>query len=188
MSEATHSEANMKRDLKVVFLLVVGLTVSCKDTGTGPEPGKPGKFYLEKEYVSHAWGRHVHRGMFIDTAGVVISYDVGNSEVPWHGAASELWSEEELWSKVHHNDTVLGSVPSDTLEWFRELAYASVSGRMSDTSGRGADIGLVTSSCYTLEGGHGLFRKTTLRVIGDMQYHNTSVSAIALADWLESRY
>ena len=62
----------------------------------------------------------------------------------------------------------------------------SVSGRMSDTNGTGADMGLVTYSCYTFEGGQGLLRKTELRADGILEYHNTSPNAIALADWMAS--
>ena len=176
----------MKRCLKVAFLLAAGLVVSCKDAGTDPEPIQQGRFYLEKQYVNYAWGRYVNRGVFIDSAGLVITYDVGISGVPLHGMADELYTEAELWSKISHNDTVWGRVPADTLAWLRQLAYASVSGRMSDTTGTGADMGLVTYSCYTLEGGQGLFRKTELRAEGIMQYHNTSADAITLADWMAS--
>lgn len=174
----------MKRYLKMGFLFAAGIVVSCKDAGTDPEQMQQGRFYLEKEYVNHAWGRYVHRGVFIDSAGLFITYDVGESGVPWQGEPGELYTEAELWSKIHHNDTVRGRVTADTLEWLRQLAYASVSGGMSDTNSTGADMGLVTYSCYTLEGGQGLFRKTELRAEGIMQYHNTCAHALTLADWL----
>lgn len=174
----------MKKCLKVAFLLAAGLVVSCKDAGTDPETIQQGRFYLEKQYVNYAWGRYVNRGVFIDSAGLVITYDVGISGMPRPGLAGELYTEAELWSKIHQNDTVRGRVPADTLEWLRQLAYASVSGRMSDTTGTGADMGLVTYSCYTLEGGQGLFRRTDLRAEGIMEYHNTSANAITLAEWM----
>ena len=176
----------MSRFLKVGFLFAAGLVGSCKDAGTDPGPIQQGRFYLERQYVNHAWGRYVDRGIFIDSAGLFITYDVGGSGVPWQGEAGELYTEAELWSKISQNDTVRGRVPADTLAWLRQLAYASVSGRMSDTTGTGADMGVVTYSCYTLEGGQGLFRKTELRAEGIMQYHNTSADAITLADWMAS--
>lgn len=172
---------------KVAFLFIVGLMASCEDTSTGPQEQKIGRFYLEREYVNSAWGRHVHRGVFIDTGGVVITYDLGPSPGAWRGTAGELYTENELWAKLHNNDTVRGSIPADTLSWLRTLAYASVSGKMSDTVGGGADIGLSIYSCYTLEGVDSLFRRTELRVEGDRAYHNTSPGAIELAQWMSLR-
>lgn len=174
----------MKRCWKAAFLLAAGFVASCTDSGTDPGPTQQGRFYLEKEFVNTAWGRYVCRGLFVDNAGLVITYDVGLSGIPWQGMAGELYTEAELWSKIHHNDTVRGQVTADTLAWLRHLAYASVSGKMSDTTGTGADMGLVTYSCYTFEGGQGLLRKTELRAEGILEYHNTSPNAKALADWM----
>jgi len=174
------------KSLRVAFLLVLGLIASCKDTGTDPEKGHMGRFYLETEYVNYAWG-HVHRGVFIDGAGVVITYDLVKSGVGWQGNANELYTEAELWEKIHHNDTIKGSISVDTLSRLRRLAYASLSGSMSDTVGAGADMGKIVYSCYTLEGSQSLFRRTELRVQGDVEYHNTSASAVELANWMASR-
>lgn len=177
----------MRRHAKMTFLFILGLMASCGDTSIEPQEKKLGRFYLEREYVNSAWGRHVHRGVFIDSGGVVITYDLGNSPEAWQGTANELYTEAELWAKLHSNDTVRGSIPADTLSWLRTLAYASVSGKMSDTVGTGADIGLSIYSCYTLEGANSLFRRTELRVEGDLGYHNTSPGAIELANWMALR-
>ena len=176
----------MVRCLKAALLLALGFAVSCQNGGVGPQTSPFGRFYLETEYVNHAWG-HVHRGVFIDTAGVVISYDLAKSGVGWQATANELYTEAELWAKIHHNDTVWGSIPADTLSRLRRLAYASVSGSMSDTLGAGADMGIVSYVCFTLEGTQSLFRRTELRVQGDVEYHNTSTSAVELANWMASR-
>jgi hypothetical protein len=125
--------------------------------------------------------------VFIDSAGVIISYDLGRSGVGWHATASELYTEAELWGKIHHNDTIRGIIAADTLSRLRVLAYASVSGSMTDTVGAGFDMGAVIYSCYTLEGTRSLFRRTELRVQGDVEYHNTSASAVELANWMVSR-
>jgi hypothetical protein len=179
-------EATVIKFAKVLLLLIAGVMASCRETATGPETPTPGRFYLEREYVNSAWG-YVHRGVFVDTAGVIISYDLSKTGIDWEVSPGELYTEAELWAAIHHNDTVRGVIPTDTLSMLRKLAYDSVSGKMSDTTGSGADMGAVIYSCYTLEGGQGLFRKTELRVGGDCEYHNTSASAIQLANWMASR-
>lgn len=169
----------------VMLLVMLASAPSCKDAGLGPHESTPGRFYLESEYVNSAW-RHVHRGMFIDTAGVMITYDLGDVPGAWQGTPGELYTEEELWAKIHHNDTVRGTVSADTLRWLKSLAYGSVGGKMSDTAGGAMDMGVSIMSCYTLEGGSSLFRRTELRATGDMEYHNTCSSAVELAKWMAS--
>ena len=171
----------------MVVLLALVLVPCCKDSSTEVQTSVSGKFYLETEYVSLAWGRHVHRGEIIDNDGLVVSYDMGPSPQAWPNSSSELYSETELQWKIHHNDTVRGRIPADTLSRLRSLAYGSVSGVMSDTTGGGADIGLMIYSCYTIEGADTLFRRTELRAHGDMEYYNTSASAIELSNWMAKR-
>jgi hypothetical protein len=179
-------EATGMKPLNVTLLILLMSLVSCKDAGVEPQPAPPGRFYLETEYVNSAW-RYVHRGQVIDPAGRVITYDLGPTPGTWQGSPGEMCTEEELWAKIHHNDTVRGSIPADTLQLLQQLAYASVAGTMSDTVGGSMDLGMSIISCYTLEAGTSLFRRTELRATGDMEYHNTCTSAVRLAAWMASR-
>ena len=147
------------KPLNNTLLIVLVSLASCKDAGVEPQQAPAGRFYLETEYVNSAW-RYVHRGQVIDTAGRVITYDLGPTRGAWQGTPGELYTEEELWAKIHHNDTVRGSIPADTLRWLQRLAYASVAGAMSDTVGGSMDLGMSIISCYTLEPGTSLFRRT----------------------------
>lgn len=174
----------MKRRNIIQLIMLVSI-LSCKDAGVGPQPAQPGRFYLETEYINSAW-RYVHRGQVIDTAGRVITYDLGPTPGAWQGTPGDLYTEEELWAKYHHNDTVRGSISPDTLRWLQRLAYASVAGAMSDTVGGSMDLGMSIISCYTLEEGTSLFRRTELRATGDMEYHNTCTNAMQLAAWVAS--
>jgi hypothetical protein len=170
--------------LPIVLLAVV--VSSCKDAGTGPGSEPPSELYLETEYVNSAWG-YSHNGRFIDAAGDIISYDLASSGTQWVTNSTGYYTEAELWAKIHHSDTVRGFVPADTLKMLRRLAFASVPGANSDTICAGADRGLFITCCYVFRADSSKFQRIELRVDGDCTYHNTSQSAIELANWLAGK-
>jgi hypothetical protein len=173
----------MKRFLSLLGPLVLLLAISCKDTSTNPGSLTVQSMFLESEYVNFAWG-YSHYGRFIDTSGLIISYDIGRSGEHWTPNPSGYYTEAELRAKIHHNDTLRGIVPADTLDLLRALGAASVGGAFSDTTCPGADMGAFVLSCYIFQEDSSKFRRIVLRVDGDCRYHNTSKSAIELANWL----
>ena len=173
----------MKRFCPILSALVLLLTSSCKDASTNPGSLTVPRMFFESEYVNYAWG-YSHSGRFIDTSGLVISYDIARSGDHWEPNRSGYYTESEIWAKIHHRDTVRGLVPADTLELLKSLGLASMVGTYSDTTCPGADMGALIYSCYVFQADSLKFQRIILRVDGDCRYHNTSENAIELAAWL----
>ena len=173
----------MKAFLHNLILLLAVLTCSCKDTTAGPGEASRARMFLESEYMNNSWG-YAHWGWVIDTAGNIVSYDIGKSGNDWRGNPGGYYTEQELLAKVDHCDTLRGSIPSDTLLWLRGLA-ATVGETYSDTLRVGADMGALVRSCYIFDPDSSKYHQVVLRVTGDYQYHNTSPGAVALADWID---
>ncbi len=174
----------MKTLPSIIVILFGFLLLSCTTT-TGPQQPLPARMFLESEYVNNAWG-YAHWGWVIDTAGNVVSYDIGKSGSGWRGNESGYYTEAELLDKVHHCDTLRGSIPVDTLLWLQGLV-ASVGNTYSDTARVGADMGAFVSSCYVFVRDSSKYHQIILRVTGDYQYHNTSPAAVALANWIQQK-
>lgn len=169
-----------------LIALIATLLLSCKDASINPEHPDLNKVYLESEYVNFAWG-YAHNGWFIDTSGNIISYDIAKSGTQWVRNSSEYYSEDELWAKIHHKDTLREVIPNDTLKHLRELALASVAGTLSDTVCPGADMGALVYSCYVFKPDSLKFQRIVLRVYGDCRFNNAAQSAIDLAHWISRR-
>jgi hypothetical protein len=180
------TKPTMKTRSFLLITLITSLALSCKDTSTNPEQGSHAKIFLESEYINFAWG-YAHNGWVIDSAGNIISYDIAKSGTQWTGNPSGYYTGQELWNKVHHCDTLRGFVPSDTLQWLRALAAASVGGAYSDTTCPARDMGSFVYSCYVYNPDSLKFRQIVLRVHGDCEFYNTATSAIKLSNWMALR-
>ena len=176
----------MKSYYLLAMTMTLALVFSCKDTISDTASSDHSRIYFEREYVNFAWG-YVHFGWFIDSSGQVISYDIAKSGDRWVANPSGYYTEEQLWIKIHHMDTLRSSVPADTLQFLRGLAQNAVAGTSSDTICAGADMGAHSYSCYVFQADSSKFRRIVLRVEGDCSYHNTSQSAITLATWMAQR-
>ncbi len=162
------------------------LALECRETPTNPGQTSHARVFLESERLNNAWG-YFHQGWVIDTAGNIISYDIARDGAHWYGNESGYYTAEELWSKIHHLDTVRGFIPADTMEILRTLAAASVAGTYSDTTWPMRDAGAWTYSCYVYDPDSAKYRQVVLRVWGDCQFFNTAQSAMTLSTWMDKR-
>lgn len=177
----------MKIRLLFSVALASLLALSCKDTSTNPVEQSHAPVFLESEYLNFAWG-YDHSGWIVDTAGNVISYDLSKSGVQWTPNATGYYTGEELREKVHHNDTLRGTISGDTLQWLNALVAASVGGTYSDTTHPMADFGTVAFLGYVFDADSSKYRRGGLQVYGGYRFYNTASPAIELSAWMSRQH
>lgn len=142
-------------------------------------------FYLEYEFENYAWG-HSHKGLFIDSMGHVIKYDLMDSESAWTPSTSEYFSETEIQAKIHHADTLMGKLPLDTLNMLKALVFDTGTILFSDTICDCVDFGSKRYFKYQFQEDRMKFKKIQLGFSGDCNATTKPESAKKLILMIES--
>lgn len=160
------------------------------------EPSVYKKFFVEIEYANHAWSDS-HEGLFIDSLGDVIRYDLippgvkWDPKSDWKPNASETYTEAEIQAKIHHADTLIRRLSLDTLKLLQSWVFDTSAITYSDTVCMGADIGAMQYFKYLYQEDSSKYKRVPLAIHGDCDIVSGQVSAnkiVALVDSLQYRY
>lgn len=137
---------------------------------------------FQKEYINHAWG-YQHSGIFIDTTGIVKSY---NLPVSWNFPDQDGYISE---SKLNENfDKALKdecSVDKGEILRHFNLLYVAQIGTITDPVNVAADAGTTSYYGYIYEPARNRYKQILLRQNGDFEVKNTSREAQKIYEWLE---
>jgi len=167
------------RKLSIILIMLPLLFVSCdekqlNETLVG--------CYFQYEYVNYAWG-FSHSGFTITPDGEVFSFD---KSTPWAFADNNKLTLLDLRKNIAASVKVDTLITKTDIEHYTQLAFLAMSGKLSDTVSRGADMGerickIIVPDASDLQNG---YREIILTEDGDFERHNLSPDAVTIAEWL----
>ena len=137
---------------------------------------------FQVDYINHAWG-YRHSGFFVDSTGMVKSYDLPGS---WNSPDSYGFIPE---SELHENldKAIKGecSVDKDEILTNLNLLYKAQKGTITDPVNVAADAGTTSYYGYIYDPSGDRYKQILLRQNGDFEVKNTSREALKIYKWLE---
>lgn len=143
-----------------------------------------GGYLFEVSYTNFAWG-YAHRGMYIDSAGGVHTFEWQRNGDRWEPKDDEVYTSADLAAKYAPGAATGGTIPGDTLRLMLDSFVPASTGSLSDTTHPMADAGVTRSSLYLYDAGAGTYRRIPLRQRGDLRFDNLAPAARTLADILD---
>lgn len=146
-----------------------------------PEPAIDQKYLFDVTHVNYAWG-YTLRGFYIDSTGVVYSYD--HSDQQWQPESGDGYTEAELEEKYSHNRFEIGRVYRNILGDRFDMVDRAEEGPLSPRVNVCYDFGGVSFVAYKYDANAGLYRPVTLYEAGDWARKNFAPEAEYLLQWL----
>ena len=136
---------------------------------------------FQVDYINHAWGFQ-HSGFFVDSTGIVKSYDLPAS---WNYPDPDgLIAESELHDNL--DKAIKDECSVDKVEIFRYLNMLdkAQSGTITDPVNVAADAGVTSYLGYIYDPARNRYKQILLRQNGDFEVTNTSKEASKIYEWL----
>ena len=140
-------------------------------------------FLFEVEYINFAWG-YQHYGFNIDIKGNVHRYEI-DSTLDFPLDTNEF-SKIQLYEKFIQNAKYMYKIDKEIISDTKKLIFNAMGGGYSDTVEVGNDMGSTSYNCYYFDDKNEKYIRTILSVEGDRQYHNTTIEAKEIVDWLRT--
>lgn len=147
-----------------------------------PEISQP--ILFEICYSNFAWGRQM-KGLYIDSAGRVLTYSYDQQDVPdsppswWQG-----FTEAELMERYSHNPGICMTIPKIELRQKYSLVEGAALGELSPPVFSCADFGEAYFVAYIFQPEMSIYQPVLLELAGDFAQKNFAPEAEELFEWL----
>lgn len=170
--------------MKNLIIIIIAATffAGCKKESldlVSPEQ----RVFFQAEYLNHAWGLQ-HNGWFIDSSGIIYTYDKPES---WNFPDSAgVISERAMEENLAMTNIAPESIDKALLLEKISLIHKAAEGKLSDPKNTMADFGIISFHAFTFNKEDRQYTRIILHQYGDWTRVNQSSSANSLYEWLKT--